>query len=287
MNNLIRPAHRSRARVYGGVLLALTLLAYGALRYAALDMETSQLAREWAVPITDEGETLMTFQRGEVDGQPIVFVHGTPGAADNWTHFLEQPRSGYRVIAVDRPGFGASTPMTGLPAIAEQAQALKPLLESLRGQQPILVGHSLGAPIVAQAAADFPELVGAIVLVAGSLSPSVETIYTIQYVGDLPGVRKLLPRPLRNSNHELVPLRHGLERLAPRLADIACPVSIVHGTEDMLVPFENVDFMKAHFSAEVIHEIVVLDGENHFLPWTAQDAIWTAVESLEIPPVAP
>lgn len=204
MNDDTHAKHKSNTRLLGVALLVLTLLTYGALRYAALDMETSQLAREWAVPIAREGQTLMTFQQGEVDGQPIVFVHGTPGAADNWTHFLEQPRSGYRVIAVDRPGFGASTPMSGLPAIADQAQALKPLLESLRGQQPILVGHSLGGPIVAQAAADFPELVGAIVLVAGSLSPSVETIYTIQYVGDLPGVRKLLPRPLRNSNHELV-----------------------------------------------------------------------------------
>lgn len=287
MNNLIRPPHPSRARVYGGVLLALTLLAYGALRYAALDMETSQLAREWAVPITDEGETLMTFQRGKEDGQPVVFVHGTPGAADNWAYFLEAPHPGYQVIAVDRPGFGESTPVNGLPDIADQAKALKPLLESLRGQQPILVGHSLGAPIVAQAAADFPELVGAIVLVAGSLSPSAETIYTIQYVGDLPGIRKLLPRSLRNANHELVPLRHGLERLAPRLANITCPVSIVHGTEDMLVPFENVDFMKAHFSAEVIREIVVLEGENHFLPWTAHEAIWTAVDAVGDPAGSP
>ncbi len=280
MNNQIRPPHRSRAKVFGGVLLALTLLAYGAIRYMALGMETSQLPREWAVPITHEGQTLMTFQQGELGGQPVVFVHGTPGAADNWAWFLQQPRPGYRAIAVDRPGFGESTPANGLPDIADQAQALRPLLETLRGRRPILVGHSLGAPIVAQAAADYPDLVGAIVLVAGSLSPSVEVVYTMQYLGDLPGIRKLVPRPLRNSNRELIPLRHGLERLAPRLTDISCPITIIHGTEDRLVPFENVDFMKAHFRADVVHDIVVLEGRNHFLPWTAQDTIWEGIASL-------
>lgn len=287
MNDDTHAKHKSSTRLIGVAFLVLILLAYGALRYAASGMETSQLPQAWAVPITHEDQTLMTFQQGDAGGQPLIFVHGTPGAADNWASFLEQPRPGYRVIAVDRPGFGESTPTTGLPDIADQARALRPLLESLRGKHPILIGHSLGAPIVTQAAADFPELVGAIVLVAGSLSPSVENIYTIQYVGDLPMVRQLLPRSFRNSNHELIPLRHGLERLAPRLADIACPVSIVHGTEDTLVPFENVAFMETHFLTQVIQDIIVLEGENHFLPWTAQETIWSAAESLGTLPGSP
>lgn len=263
-----------------GILLIVLAVAYGYLRYSLLSMETSDLPSSLALPIVHEGETLMTFQNGDKDNFPVIFVHGTPGKADNWAYDILYPRPGYRVVAVDRPGFGESTPAEGLTTLEGQAAALRPLLEGFAGRGPILVGHSLGAPIVARAAVDFPELVGGIVLVAGSLSPSVEVVYTIQYVGNLPGIRLLLPRSLRNSNHELIPLRESLERLAPRLWDITCPVGIVHGTADMLVPFENVAYMESLFNSGVIRSKIVLEGENHFLPWTAHEKIWEAVEGL-------
>tara|TARA_R110001592_G_scaffold35760_2_gene121384 strand:- start:205 stop:1035 length:831 start_codon:yes stop_codon:yes gene_type:complete len=263
-------------------VLPLLFLAglYTWLRIAALEMEVSHLPQDWAVPVISDGQTLMTYQRGDEDGQPVIFIHGTPGSADNWAYFLDNPAPGFRVIAVDRPGFGGSIPSEGLPDMGEQAASLVPLLEGFLGRRPILVGHSLGGPIVAQVAVDYPELVGGIVIVAGSLSPSVESIFTIQYVGDLVGFRQVLPRSFRNSNHELLPLRHSLEKLAPRLAAITCPVVIIHGTEDMLVPFSNVAYMEAHFSEGVIQDIMVLEGENHFLPWTAQERIWAGVTEL-------
>ncbi len=260
------------------VLVVLFALLYGYLRFSAFSKEKSHLPDEMAHPIVHDGNALMTFQSGDEDGQPIIFVHRTPGAADNWAYFLHKPRPGFRVIAVDRPGFGETTPGSALPDLSDQAAALHPLLVSLSGRNPILVGHSFGAPVVCQAAVDYPDLVGGLVIVAGSVSPSVEVIYSIQYVGDLPGIRLLLPRSLRNFNHELIPLRHGLEGLAPRLAEITCPVIIIHGTEDRLVPFENVAFMTEHFREGVIRDTIVLEGENHFLPWTAQDEIWDAID---------
>jgi len=243
-------------------------------------MEQTNLPVAMAHPITTNGETLMTYQAGDEDGRPVVFVHGTPGQADNWAFFLRDPIPGAWCIAVDRPGFGPSTPTNSYRTLREDAAALKPLLEGLRGRNPILVGHSLGGPIIVQAALDYPDLVGGLIIAAGSLDPSVEKIFAIQYFGDIPGVGALVPRALRNSNHELIPLREDLERLFPRLSEIKCPVTIIHGTHDMLVPFANVAYMEKAFAPGIIHETIVLEDENHFLPWTAQETIWRAVESL-------
>ena len=41
--------------------------------------------------------------------------------------------------------------------------------------------------------------------------------------------------------------------------------------------------MKAHFSPDVVQDVIVLEGENHFLPWTAQDTVWTGIEALGTP----
>ncbi len=271
-----RRRHITPARVLG----VLVLMLYLWFRHAASGMEHSSLPAAMARPIPRGAETLMTYQAGEENGRPVIFVHGTPGQADNWAWLLRNPPSGILCIAVDRPGFGASTPAEGYRLLSEEAGALHPLLESLRGRDPILVGHSLGGPIIVQAALDYPDLVGGLVIAAGSLSPSVEKVFAIQYLGDFPGISALVPRPLRNSNRELLPLREDLEKLLPRLPHITCPVTIIHGTDDMLVPFENVAYMEKAFAPGVIHETIVLKGENHFLPWTSQETIWRAVEGL-------
>lgn len=260
--------------------LVVLAVLYGCFRYAAGAMEHSHFAGAIERPVAGDGETLMTYQSGEEAGQPVIFVHGSPGRAGDWADFVEHPEPGLRVIAVDRPGYGESTPRGGLPRLEDDAAALRPLLESLRGRGPILVGHSLGGPIIVQTALDYPDLVGGLVIAAGALDPSVEKVLAIQYLGDLPGLRLLAPRFLRNSNYELLPLRQDLERLFPRLEEVACPVTIIHGTEDMLVPFKNVAYMQAAIPEGAIHEVMALEGENHFLPWTSEEAIWQAVAGM-------
>ena len=72
---------------------------------------------------------------------------------------------GYRVIAVDGPGFGES------PALATEAYAVPALADLLWGvatelglERPVLVGHSWGGTIAVHAAADRPSDVAALVL---------------------------------------------------------------------------------------------------------------------------
>jgi hypothetical protein len=52
---------------------------------------------------------------------------------------------------------------------------------------------------------------------------------------------------------------------------------IVHGTADKLVPFSNVAYMKSRLTAATTLDITALEGQDHFLPWSAKPAVDTAL----------
>lgn len=222
------------------------------------------------------GYTLSYLETGKADGRLVVFVHGTPGNARGWSDYLMQVPEGFHYIAIDRPGFGQSGPDEAVVSLPEQAAAVAAVIREQKSGPAILVGHSLGGPVVAQTAADAPELVSALVILAGSLDPGQENVPFVQYLGDTWPLSALLPRPMRNANREIIYLKGELDRLAPRLGSIRMPVVIVHGMSDPLVPFANVAFMKAHF-IDVPMAIDAIPDQNHFLPWNAKPHVLAAI----------
>jgi pimeloyl-ACP methyl ester carboxylesterase len=222
------------------------------------------------------GGTLGLVSAGRPTGPRVILVHGTPGNADGFADYLAHPFPATEVIALDRPGFGRSTPNGAVESLADQAAAVLALLPD-DGRPVVLVGHSLGGPVVAWAAAERPESIAAIVLLAASVDPSLEEIHPLQIVGRWAPVRALLPRAIRNANAELLALKMELRALAPRLARIRARVVIVHGTRDTLVPVANVTYLQSHLTGARCVDIQVIEGQNHFLPWNAEDAVRGAV----------
>lgn len=224
-------------------------------------------------------EDLAWFSGGEeraAPNQTVIFVHGTPGSATAWMDYNHNVPTGFRFVSIDRPGFGNSEPGV-VPKLEMQALALGALM---KGQKTpvVLVGHSLGGPIIAQAAIDYPEQVGALVILAGSLDPALEKINPFQHVGKWWPVSRLLPRALYNANLEIFALEAELERLGRSLHLIEIPVLIVHGTQDHLVPYENVAYMEQMMTNARL-DVVTLEGQNHFLPWNARETVDQAIKT--------
>ncbi len=213
-------------------------------------------------------------------GGLVIYVHGTPGSARAFGRYLVEGIGSTRGVALDRPGFGESGPEGGgsVPEFGAQAAAVAALIPD--GERAVLVGHSLGGPIIARAAADYPERVGGLVILSGSLDPALEKPRWFNYAGG--AVRGLLSREMRNSNDEIMAAPAETGALGLVLDRVVCPVAIVHGTEDSLVPIGNVQYMERAFVRAAEVSVRVLDGEGHFIPWKREaecrDAIGWVVE---------
>lgn len=242
---------------------------------------------------TDDGRRLSYLRSGSVTGQRVIFIHGTPGDAGNLAHFLigeddDEARqaggslAGFELISVDRLGFGQSDQAVET-SFEEQARAISALLVERDGRWPILVGHSLGGPIAARLAGDEPDRVGGLVIVAGSLDPALEGPRWFNHLADFPLVYLLLDRSLQHSNREIMAARCQTEALWAVLAEITAPIVIIHGTDDSLVPVDNVAYMQRRFALNGRVRAVVLDGANHFIPWQQSDVIRDAILDLAEP----
>ena len=108
------------------------------------------------------------------DQSRLIYVHGTPGDATAFTADLQNPIEGFESISVDRPGLGQSTPKVPALTLEDQANAIEPFLIEQGGRWPILIGHSMGGPIIAQVAGMYPDRVGGLVIIAGALDLELE-----------------------------------------------------------------------------------------------------------------
>lgn len=251
----------------------LTGCAYPGQRVERDELEAARF--DYEVP-GREGWSISAAKSGE--GVRVIYIHGTPGDARGWTNYVMDPVAGTESIALDRPGFGFSRPRKAVPALADQAAAIEPLLVEVDGRRPVLVGHSLGAPIALRVAAEHPEKVGALVLLGGSVDPDEERVLFIQRIGNFAFFPALLPRPLRNANREVLPLEKELEELGSLLERVTCPVVVVHGTKDRLVPYANVAYLEERLAHNDRVSWITLEGEDHFFIWTRPEIVRAAVE---------
>ena len=118
--------------------------------------------------VTVGGATLAVRHWGDPEGRPIVFWHALGSVISGaWIAevALDLAKSGYRVAAVDGPGFGDSPPLPPERyAVPELAQLLWAVVDRLGLHRPVLLGHSWGGTIAVHAAADRPSGVAAVVL---------------------------------------------------------------------------------------------------------------------------
>lgn len=103
----------------------------------------------------------------------IVFVHGWACNADFWKGSLNAfPQN--RVIALDLVGHGQSDRPNAIYSMEFFARSVDAVLTKAKVDKAILVGHSMGTPVVRQFYRLFPNKTAAIVIVDGALRPYMD-----------------------------------------------------------------------------------------------------------------
>ncbi len=110
---------------------------------------------------------------GQPRGSAIIWMHGTPGARRQIPlearAFAE--REGLRIIGVDRPGIGSSTPYV-YPSLLDWTADLTMLADTLGIDTMRMIGLSGGGPYALAAGAALPDRVPGVAVIGG-VAPTV------------------------------------------------------------------------------------------------------------------
>ena len=223
------------------------------------------------------------IETGDATKPTLLFIHGSPGSWDAYKTYLSDLdlQKKYRLIAIDRPGFGYSN-FGEAEDLETQADLILPFIQSKNNKQPLtLIGHSMGGPVAVKLATKHPELFQNLIILAGAIDPKAENPENWRPVLMSKPIKYLIPGAFRPSNEELWWLKEDLKIMLPDLDKITSNVIIIHGTEDSLVPYSNVAFMEKEFINATKIETIPIEKADHFIPWSHYEIIKKSLMRLE------
>lgn len=169
---------------------------------------------EWVLHYHDAGE-----------GEVVIMVHGSGPGATGWANFYRNidafVEAGYRVILMDCPGFGASSPVvTAEPRFDLTGRAIGQLMDALGIERAHLVGNSMGGASVLAYAKDRPERLGKLVLM-GSAGVGLGSVFTPTPMEGIGRLMDLYREPTLENLHAMLNIFvYDPSTLTPELIDL-------------------------------------------------------------------
>lgn len=267
-------------RVFALFLVLWLIMAQGCMKFKISDSKAKDEFKQAGVNLTTatikvENRNMHYAKTGNDTLPTIFFIHGSPGSWDAFAGYMQDKDllAKYRMISIDRPGFGYSDYGDAEP-MAKQATLIEPVIKQLQNGKPMyLAGHSLGGPMIIWLAADNPSMFDGLVLLAASVDPAEEKTEGWRGVLDNTPLRFFVPGALRPSNRELKYFKKDVYALQSKFPLIKCKVFIVHGTKDTFVPVGNASYAEKKLVNAASVETTLIPGANHFIPWMKYEVI--------------
>jgi pimeloyl-ACP methyl ester carboxylesterase len=176
-----------------------------------------------------EGYTIHYIETGNKNASTLFFVHGSPGSWDAYKEYLKDTLllSKYRLIAIDRIGFGYSN-FGKATNLKTQAIIIEKFVGLISNGKPLyLIGHSMGGPVIVQMAVDKPQLYKQLIILSGAIDPKAEEPENWRAIIKAKPIRYIIPGALRTSNDELYWLKEDLFLMKPQLKNITSKITII------------------------------------------------------------
>lgn len=231
-------------------------------------------------------------------GDPVLLLHGWGTSSESLAPLAGALQDSFRVLAVDLPGFGWSQAPPAAWGVAEYAAHVERLMQETGVARAAVVGHSFGGRIAIRLAAEHPERVHRLCLVASSgIRPRrgpgyyarVAAAKLARWFFSLPGWgaagRRMISRVygrLGSRDYRAAgPMRATLvkvvnEDLTPLLPAIQAPTLVLWGDRDQEVPRPAMEIMAARIPGARLR---VFPGAGHFPFADAPEEVGRAVKA--------
>jgi pimeloyl-ACP methyl ester carboxylesterase len=211
-----------------GVLVLAVLITWFSLIFNQLT--EGRLARPAGLRYVQAGDVPTRVRSWGLAGSPVLLVHGAAESADTWAAVAERLAARHRVYALDLDGWGYSTRVAPFD-LSHQTDQVLATVRGLGLTHALLVGHSSGAAVVAEAALRSPDLVSGVMLLDGDALATG--------AGEKSPVRYLVLPPYRTTLLRLALRSDGLIRsIYGRQCGPGCPALDAAGVDAWRRPMQ-------------------------------------------------
>jgi pimeloyl-ACP methyl ester carboxylesterase len=290
-----------RALGFAALLLTVSLVALYIAGTLLIERRETEPAPE---SDQDSHTSLIQTRSGRVNvldvgaGDVVILVHGSGRSVADWEEgFATALAQNFRVVGFDNYGFGRSDRShSGSYGLALWARQAIDVMDALQIGRVVILGHSSGAAVAAIVAADHPERIRGVVLVANGMA-----IDPAQLLPALPGVGEIWASQIA-SNGEIFSERHrrkleaayrvrgthaalltfirrqftidGLRLLRGTYEDIHVPVLQVHGIDDASIPIEAARALSQRIPDT---HLIAVEGSGHNVHFDRPDQLASEV----------
>jgi pimeloyl-ACP methyl ester carboxylesterase len=286
----------SLARFRSGV----SRLSLAALFFACLGLGSPRLAGadESSGTFVDLPNVKLWMVDTGGTGEPLILLHANTGTSENWQKQIPAfTRAGYRVIAIDRPGWGKSVIREGQQPLSV-AEDLDALADRLGLAKFHLLGVAGGGYIALDYAAWKPERLRSLVIGASGLGlVGDEEAEMFRKRAAIPGFAQLPPevREMSPSYRGMDPdgvaqwkaiEEHAHKAGSPvpplrtpntdeKIASIRTPLLVIAGDVDLTTPSAAVRLWAKHL--KINYDWALIPEAGHSVAWEQPDAFNAAV----------
>jgi pimeloyl-ACP methyl ester carboxylesterase len=182
----------------------------------------------------------------------LVMIHGAPGAWYGYLNLTDDSllQENFKIVAVDRLGYGKSGYGKEELSVQKQALAVKNIIEreNTHHKKVYLVGRSYGAPIAAWLAINYPQTFEKLVLVSPVIDPDKEKFYWFSGIGNSQLVQWALPDLLNVATKEKFSHQKEMKLMANKWDKLYTPTYVLVGEDDAVADTANYSYAKNHIT---------------------------------------